>query len=285
MQRKLKPNRNLIKLKYKIAWYVGTMLSFILYFSGILPLYFYFRREYLKHHIAIVLMYHRINDYSDATDKTVSTKKFEQQISYLKKRFKIISLDEMVNLYKQNIQLREDTAAITFDDGYKDNFTDAYPILRKYNIPAAIFVAADYIGKDYGLSKEEMLMMQKNNITFGAHTINHRVLSELDRALASFEIKDSKLILEEILNEKVKYFAYPYGKRNRDFSDESMEIVKEAGYDAAFSTDNGFVDSKSNCFALNRIGIRNFPLFVIKCRLSGIFENKFVNMVRSLAGL
>lgn len=275
-------NRKLIELKYKIAWYVGTILSFLLYFSGIMALYVFLRRKYLKRHIAIVLMYHRISDNGDDPDMTISTKNFERQMLYLKKNFNIVSSDEIVDGYMRNSRLGKDIVAITFDDGFKDNYTDAYPILRKYNIPATIFIATDYIGQDYRLSKGEIVIMRKGNITFGAHTITHKPLSEVDRETAFLEIHGSKAALEDILQEDVKYFAYPYGKRGRDFTDDSMRIVKEAGYSAAFSTDNGCINRDGALFALNRIGMRDFPLFVFKSRISAIFDNKWFYILRSL---
>lgn len=278
-------DRKLIELKYRIAWYIGTILSFLLYFSGIMTLYIYLRRKYLKHHIAIVLTYHRISDDSNVPDITVSSKNFERQIVYLKKDFDIVSVDELIGRYRHNTQFKKDTVAITFDDGYKDNYTYAYPILRKYNVPATIFVTTGFIGEDGRMSKDDIMIMQKDNITFGAHTISHRVLSELDRGSAFLEISGSKSALEEIVQTKIKYFAYPYGQRGRDFTEESIQMVEDAGYIAAFSTDNGYIDNNSNPFALNRIGIRNIPLFVFKTRVSGIFENKWFRVLRKCVGL
>lgn len=225
-------------------------------------------------------MYHRISNDSDTPDMTVSTKNFENQIVYLKKNFNIIPLDAMLDIYVHNTRLEKDTVAITFDDGYKDNFTVAYPILKKHKISATVFVATSYIGRDFGLSKEEIKTMRKSNITFGAHTVTHKVLAELDRESVVIEVNRSKSALEEILQEEIKYFAYPYGKFGRDFTEESMQIVKEGSYHAAFATDNGFITNKSNLFSLNRIGMRNFPLFVFKARLSGIFENRCFYILR-----
>jgi peptidoglycan/xylan/chitin deacetylase (PgdA/CDA1 family) len=277
--------RKFIIVKYKIAWYIGAVFSFMLYFSGIVPLYMYLRRR-LKQHIAIVLTYHRVNAEKVAPDITVSADSFKRQVRYLRMNFDVVSIDEMIKKYIcNNVSLERDTVAVTFDDGFKDNYTHAYPIFKKYNVPATVFVAIDYTKRDYGLNEDEIRIMQKGNITFGAHTITHSVLADLDRQSASLEIAGSKSALEEVLGEEVKYFAYPYGKSGRDFIDESVEIVKKAGFIAAFSTDNGHVDKKSDLFSLHRIGIRNFPLFVFKCRVSGIFENRVIHLLRRLIGL
>lgn len=274
------PGRKLIDTKHRIVWYIAALFSLLLYFSGFVPLYIFLRRKILKRNIAVALTYHRINDNNETPDIMVSTKNFERQMAYLKKYFDIVPIDEIVNICINNKRLRRDTAAVTFDDGYKDNFTDAYPILKKYNVPALIFVAITYINESNKLSSDEIKAVQKGHITFGAHTITHKALAALDRESAFLEVSGSKSYLEQILQEEVKYFAYPYGKRGRDFTDETMQIVKDAGYKAAFATDNGFINGASNLFALNRIGVRNFPLFVFKCRISGIFENRLFYWLR-----
>lgn len=256
------------------------MFCFFLYFSGIVPLCVYLRKRFLKRYVAVALMYHRVSDEGNNSDITVSTKNFERQIKYLKKNFNIVPLDELVDANIRHSKIEKSIVAITFDDGFRDNYADAYPILRKHNVPATIFVVTDYIDYGYMLSKDEIKTMQNGNITFGAHTKTHRVLSDLDRESAFIEINDSKFALEEILQKEVKYFAYPYGKKGRDFTEESMQIVKSANFKAAFTTDNGFITSKSDLYALNRIGVRDFPLFVFKARISGIFENKLVYILR-----
>lgn len=221
--------------------------------------------------IALILPFHKKN--------------FDSQIAYLIRNFNIVSIDKILDECRYRTQLEDDTIAITFDDGYKDNYTHAYPILKKYNAPFTIFVSTGYIDTTNMLTKEEIAAMHKDKITFGGHTVTHKVLSGLNREAATAEISGSKSALEQILKENVKYFAYPYGKKGRDFTNETMQIVKECGFTAAFSTKNGCIDSNGNYFALNRIGIRNVPLFVFKSRLSGIFENKFITLLRVILGL
>lgn len=272
----------MIEIKYKAAWYAGTVLSCMLYFSGIIGLYKLLRTR-SQRHIAVVLMYHRVSDDGNQPDITVSTRKFERHMSYLAGSFDVVTIDEIVGGYISGRKWEKDVAAVTFDDGFKDNYTDAYPILKKYRIPATVFVATDHIGSDIGLSRDEIILMHNGNITFGAHTISHPVLSSLDRESAIREISGSKSILEDILKSTVSYFAYPYGKRGRDFNDVSMYIVRECGFKAAFATDNGFLTLKSSRYALNRIGMRDFPLFVLRARVSGIFESRLFYALRRLA--
>lgn len=274
----------LAELKYKIAWYIGTVLSFFLYFSGFVSLYTFFRKTFFKHHIAIVLMYHRVNDGGDDPDISVSTANFERQIAYLKKKYQIESLEDMLSACMRDVPMAKDTVAITFDDGFKDNFINAYPTLRKYSAPATIFMTTGWIGKDGMLSKRDIINMHGNSIAFGAHTVTHSILSEVDRKTANSQILNSKSALEEIVGEKILFFAYPRGKR-RDFTEENVQMVKDAGYLAAFSTENGCISDDTDLFRLSRLGMRDFPLFVFKVRVSGIFESRAVNILRRYCGL
>ncbi|MBI4843151.1 MAG: polysaccharide deacetylase family protein [Nitrospirae bacterium] len=277
--------RRYIEMKYRAAWRAGMAASALLYLSGVISLFNFFRRRIMKRNISVVLMYHRVSDDGELPDITVSTKKFESHISYLAKNFNVVTVDKIVELFRKGERPARDTAAVTFDDGFKDNYTFAYPVLKKYNIPASVFVAADYVGRDFGLGEDEIREMNRGGVTFGAHTISHPVLSGLSREDAFREINGSKRALEDILGKEVSYFAYPYGKRGRDFNDDSIDIVRECGFRAAFATDNGFITERSILFGLNRIGMRDLPRFVLEARLSGIFESRIFCALRRLAGI
>ena len=95
----------------------------------------------------IVLTYHRIANEPDLDDPLkVSLSTFEQQILYLKRNFTIISGDQLAVIIKREEPFPEKACLITFDDGWKDNYTNAFPILRKYGVPAIVFVSTDYVG-------------------------------------------------------------------------------------------------------------------------------------------
>lgn len=94
---------------------------------------------------SFILMYHRITDLEiDPWDLAVSAKNFDEQLKVLKKTYTVISLEELIE-DKKNNKLKENSIAITFDDGYKDNYTVAYPILRKHKLPATFFISSAYI--------------------------------------------------------------------------------------------------------------------------------------------
>lgn len=256
--------------RYAILWSIGTILSFVLYYSGVAACYLFLRRKIFKRFRSVVLTYHRINDGSEDSYISVSTLNFRRQMKYLKENFEVVRLDELINDIKHK-DIRRDRVSITFDDGYRDNYTKAYPVLKELGLPATIFVSTGYIGGDNRLSKDEIRDMKNGGVDFGSHTVTHPVLTKISIEEAAKEISDSKKDVENLLNEKIDYFAYPLGKKNH-FDNQISDIVKRTGYKAAFTTENGEIDYKGDPFSLKRIGIRNCHLFVFKVRVSGIFE-------------
>lgn len=94
---------------------------------------------------AYILMYHRIINLDiDPWGLAVSAENFDEQLTVLKKSYNIISLEELVNK-KNNNELESGSVAITFDDGYRDNYTTAYPILKRHQVPATFFISSAYI--------------------------------------------------------------------------------------------------------------------------------------------
>ena len=98
---------------------------------------------------AVIIMYHRVGTNKDIWSiDTTDTSDFEKQMKYLLKTHKIISLEKLARAIIEKRALPKRAAVITFDDGYKDNYTNAFPILKKYNIPATIFLTTGHIGTD-----------------------------------------------------------------------------------------------------------------------------------------
>ncbi|MCK5768708.1 MAG: polysaccharide deacetylase family protein, partial [Candidatus Atribacteria bacterium] len=123
----------------------------VINFLKLPEMYRYFRKRIVIKHI-IVFAYHRVYPGKDNLFvKNVCPEEFEKQVKYLKENFKIYSLEKLINLLstpKIDNPIKENIAVITFDDGYKDNYIYAYPILKKYQVPATIFLISGFIGKD-----------------------------------------------------------------------------------------------------------------------------------------
>ena len=273
------------EIKDTVSWIIGSVLCAGIYFFGIFWFYQWFRKRVLKRYRTVVLMYHRIRDDGKDPDISVSTIRFQKQMKYLKENVNLVSLNSLVNNIGKKTHITRDRVAITFDDGFKDNCLNAYPVLKKYKLPATIFLISQFVdNSEEMLNSREIEIMKRDNIDFGSHTVTHKILTEIDLETASIEINDSKKELEYILKEKVDFFAYPKGKR-KHFDNQLKRRVKKAGYRAAFSTENGEICSSEDLFELKRIGMRNYPLFVFRVRLSGLLEYRPVYFIRKCFGL
>lgn len=199
-----------------------------------------------------VLNYHQINDV-DENMLTVSTSEFEAQMTWLKENgYQTITASELVDALNGKGTLPEQPVLITFDDGYIDNYQCAFPILKKHQMKATIFLISDYISlyPNY-LTWEQLLEMQAAGIEFGSHTRDHTVLTDLPPDAVDRELKDSKKVLQSRLGRPIEFFAYPCGFTNTDIKTR----VKAAGYRAAFTVELGNVAPGDDIYALNRVPV------------------------------
>lgn len=189
-----------------------------------------------RHHLSrlLVLAYHHVSENQESL--CVKPNVFEKQISSLRKRgFQRLSLDDyMIDILTKGEEIHPSKyIIITFDDGWWDNYANAFPIMQKYGYLATIFLTVAYIGKkkDY-LVWEQVIEMKKAGFDFGSHTLTHPHLTKISLKEARKEIIESKKILEDKIGEKVVSFCYPYG----EYNSQIIEIVKEAGYLGAVVT-------------------------------------------------
>lgn len=202
-----------------------------------------------------ILFYHHLG-YSDDL-LTVTPENFEEQMKYIKdKGYNVIPLDELVEGTKAGRKFKHNTVVITADDGYKDNYIYAYPILKKYGYPATIFLATNLVGSDNSfLNWDEIKEMAKNNISFGGHTKNHVYLPSVEKEdILWDEIAGCKEPIEKHTGLSVDYFCYPMA----GFTEKIKTTVKKAGYRGACTTNRGFdILNKKDMYELDRIAVRN----------------------------
>jgi peptidoglycan/xylan/chitin deacetylase (PgdA/CDA1 family) len=223
-----------------------------------------------------ILLYHKIDrPAKDALVRGGFTPpgRFERQLIHLKKRgFVFYTASEMIEHYKERGTFPENGITLTLDDGWKDNYTNAFPIMKKLNIKATIFLVPSCIGqvtdktllKGEGarehLSREEILeMADAGGIEFGSHSLNHRLLHELPIEEVKLEVEESKRQLEELLQKSCKVFAYPAGF----FNDAARQAVEDAGHIGAVTTIYGPED-RPDPYALNRIEILRRDRFLFQ---------------------
>lgn len=201
-----------------------------------------------------VIMYHSVK-YEKDNPVRISEENFAAQMKYLKdNNYTTLSLNELYEFIKNNAPVPEKSVVLTFDDGYKDNYENAYPILKKYGLKATIFVITDYIGKNEYLTISEIKELEENGIHIESHTVNHKDLSTLSYEDQITELKESKKSLEKLINREVKYIAYPYGKYN----ESTIKAAKSAGYELALTTDGKWSDKSDGIFSLDRVYISGF---------------------------
>lgn len=215
-----------------------------------------------------ILMYHKVNPDPGVGGYglRVSPRSFEKQMAYLSRSgYQSISLNDLADHFEKGRPLPSRPVIITFDDGYLDNYTYAYPILKKYGMTATIFVVAGTVGGvnefDYNGGRQpknkmagwqELKEMVEGGIAIGAHTLRHTHLANLKPDEARHEILEGRKILEEALSRPVDVFCYPYGNYDRD----TVSIVREAGFRAAVTTEQGLGKYQEGPYTLKRIRVR-----------------------------
>ena len=213
-----------------------------------------------------ILMYHMVCETEDAKEKRYCChpEAFKKQMAYLKRAgYQVIGLDDLINSIMNSTALPQKSIAITFDDGFADNYENAFPVLQECGFPATLFVVSRLVGcsnewmQKNGFPRRELLgwnalrEMSSNGINVGSHTITHPSLTDIKTEFARDEIANSKVELESELGEPVSFFAYPYGLLN----EQVEKLVVEAGYIGACSTRSGFNSEHANPFALRRIEV------------------------------
>lgn len=213
-----------------------------------------------------VLMYHKIDlPTPDVKVRGGFTKpsRFRSQMAYLKRRGrKFYTASEIVRQYRELGHFPTNSICVTFDDGWKDNYTHAFPVLKEFGIPATIFLVPACVGERSTkvttegeqarehLAEADILEMASAGIEFGSHGMNHALLDRIDSDEITSEVTVSKAYIENLLQRECSVFAYPAG-----FYTEAVQgSVQTAGYKAAFSTCYGRPDN-SDLWALNRTEI------------------------------
>jgi len=219
------------------------------------------------------LMYHSISDKKNSS-LCVAPVDFARQMEFLhKKGYSVISLDALVQEIKKGRTYLPGTVVVTFDDGFEDNFTSAFPVLAKHKMSATIFLITDYLGRQKGYLKwDQVLLMRKNGIEFGGHTRNNIYLPPVtDEAVLWEEVAGCKRDIEDHTGGSVGYFCYPLG----GFNERVKDTVTRAGYKGACTTNRGLDKSNRDVYELNRIKVTNSDMnkpFHFRAKLSGFYN-------------
>jgi len=199
-----------------------------------------------------VLNYHQVNNKAHHL-LTLSSQEFEAQMAYLQEAgYTTISPDQLVDHLQYGASLPPNPILITFDDGYEDNYRNAYPILQKYNFTATIFLITDFVSNNNRyLTWDQVKKMKDNGFSFGSHTLSHVFLANATDDDVLSELTKSREAMEWRLNQKIEYLAYPGGT----YDQRVIKMAKQVGYRAAFTINLGRNLTNCGLFTLNRIPI------------------------------
>ena len=199
-----------------------------------------------------VLEYHSIS--SDKNDPIcIPIKKFKEQMKYLKDNgYYTITLTNLYEYLMNKTPIPKKSVVLTFDDGYEDNYTAMFPVLKEYNFKATIFVITSLIDVHSNmLTSKELLEMEKYGVDVESHTVHHENLRMLSKDKQLKTLTQSKAYLEKTLNKQINFFAYPNGEYNQS----AIEALEETGYKMAFSTEEGWSSIHNGIFTLDRVWI------------------------------
>jgi peptidoglycan/xylan/chitin deacetylase (PgdA/CDA1 family) len=238
-----------------------------------------------------ILMYHSVSNEPETEAHpyfwvNTTPERFEAQMRFLKENdYDVISLSHAVELlYDAGNKRNKHTAyvVITFDDGFRDFYLKAFPILQKCGFTATVFLPTDYItdhtkkmdGKEH-LSWDEVSELYKHGISFGSHTANHPELKSLNRDDVNFEIRHSKKIIESKIGAPVDSFSYPFAfpEEDKELTSYLTETLASIGYKFGVSTRLGRASAKDPIYFLKRLPVNSRDdLAFFKAKLEGGYD-------------
>ncbi|MCU0502661.1 MAG: polysaccharide deacetylase family protein [Anaerolineae bacterium] len=207
-----------------------------------------------------ILMYHhitRLPPNANATWRTltVTPEAFEAQVKWLADNgYHAIYFSDLVAYFRDGVSLPEKPIILTFDDGWTDDYTVVYPILRKYCMVGTFFPPVAWVNRSNGSKVITWSMieeMSRGGMEFGSHTINHYLLNEQTAQRITEELVGSKAALEQHVVLPVVALAYPGGGHNPLV----VSLAPKAGYGAAVGVKAGVEQAHSDLFLLHRITI------------------------------
>ena len=225
-------------------------------------------------------MYHMVSDEIADTKLLklrVSPRRFRSQMAYLKARgYHSITIKEWLDYRHGNGVCPSKPIIITFDDGYRNFYVTAWPILKSYGFKPVVFLVTKYIGgvnlwdlekgepEEPLLNAEEIKDLALSGVEFGSHSHTHQDLTQLPLSAVESDVRASRSVLGGALGNEIIAFSYPYGKEN----EKIRWAVREAGFQAACVIHHGDNDEAVDPFQLKRIIVkRNDNLLDFKIKL------------------
>ena len=206
-----------------------------------------------------ILMYHYIRVPPDpASDRlgwglSTSPDDFRAQMNYLEDNgYNPVTLTDLRGYLAGTQSLPDRPVVLTFDDGYSDVYTQAFPVLQRHHFRAVAYIVSGFVGREgQNVMPDQVREMDANGIEIAAHTVNHLDLTKLHGPELWTEVKGSKDALEALLGHPVLDFCYPSGR----YSPEVIQAVSDAGYQSATTTESGAVHTLGDRFTWSRVRV------------------------------
>ena len=202
---------------------------------------------------ATVLMYHRFGE-NKYPSTNIRIEQFEAHLNMLGNGdYNVWPLGKIVDHLQQGLNLPDKTVAITIDDAYLSVFTEARPRLKAYSFPYTVFVATQPVDRSQRgyMSWDQIRTLQDEGVQIGSQTRSHPHMHKISIANSKDELKISNERFLEEIGQRPKLFAYPYGEYNLNV----IELVKQAGFDAAFGQNSGIAHGYNGFFELPRFAM------------------------------
>lgn len=205
-----------------------------------------------------ILMYHYVRPDPGPGDPigrglSVSPERFAEQMAWLAQEgYTPITLGELADVRARRRALPSKPIVLTFDDGYRDFYTAAFPVLQQYGFKATLFVITGVVDQEPYVTWDMIAEMDRSGLVeIGSHTVSHNQLPSLGEAQARAEVMDSKQVLEAHLGHPVRAFCYPVGRVDT----RSVAAVRDAGYEIAVTTQGGRATAEQDPLLLPRVRI------------------------------
>ena len=251
----MKQKLNVLK-KYKSIFLIFISLFSIL----VVPIFANKPNPTVKDVGFIGLCFHKV-DYSN-DPLSLHPEQFRQFLrEMVADGYTFIDIDDVVDFYKTGKPLPEKPVFISFDDGYKDNYVYAYPILKEEGAKATFYLVSDHIGNNERMTKEDLEEMIANGFKIGSHTVDHEDLNEMTESQIKDELKRSKEDLENMFHVPVKSVAYPGG------SVGSLVLNIAAKY-----YDVGFLAKVNDSIPESKMTIQRYGVFLWNTSFQDVLE-------------
>jgi peptidoglycan/xylan/chitin deacetylase (PgdA/CDA1 family) len=233
-------------------------------------------------------MYHSISESNSGNSRpyyqtTTSPKVFAEHMKFLRENnYRVIGLGDAVKEIEGPAGGCAKCAVITFDDGFRDFYTQAFPVLNHYGFSATVFLPTAFINESASrfmgsecLTWNQVRELGSAGIAFGSHTVGHPQLTTVKPHELEMEVQVSKMVIEDKLGCPVESFAYPYAfpETDRTFKQRLRAVLTEAGYENGVSTILGTADRSGDRFFMKRLPMNSHDdLRFFRAKLSGAYD-------------